>query len=424
MHIKRWIGLAVLGLIITSLGFAYLLVQVYRVQPLPEAAATITLQFIERPVRGAIFLAIGFLCVVVAILKLQQSLLAAFVQPSNTSVVDTIYNYRSRQRGPRVVVIGGGTGLSVALRGLKGLTNNLTAIVTVADDGGSSGRLRRDLGILPPGDFRNCMVALADVEPLMEDLFQYRFDHGGELEGHSFGNLFIVAMREVTGSFERALEESSRVLAVRGRVLPSTLADVQLCAEMDDATTVCGESAITKSIRGVQRVFLQPDHPRAYPEAIQAIYDADLIVVGPGSLYTSVLPNLLVGGICDALMRARAFKVYVCNVATQPGETDDYSIGDHIEALRSHMPGRELPFHHVLANSLVGLPMPPSGKVLPVSANGLSRDLPEDTVLYADVVDVNNPVRHDSVKLAEALLKLYSEKGDTAAAPRKMLAHV
>src|SRR5579871_6313828 len=392
MHIKRWIALAMVGLVVTSLGIAYFLVQIYRVQPLPEAAAVITLQFIDRPLRGALFLLVGFLCLVAAILKLQESLLAAFVQPTNTSVVDTIYNYRSRKRGPRIVVIGGGTGLSVALRGLKSITDNLTAIVTVADDGGSSGRLRRDLGILPPGDFRNCMVALADVEPLMEELFQYRFDHGGELEGHSFGNLFFVAMSEVTGNFERAIEESSRVLAVRGRVLPSTLADVTLCAEMDDGTTVCGESAITKSIRGVRRVYLQPDHPRAHPEAIQAIYDADLIVVGPGSLYTSVLPNLLVGGVCDALMRARGLQVYVCNVATQPGETDGYGIREHVQALRSHMPGNHLPFHHVLANSLVGLPMPSSGRVRPVPPGGACQDLDADLVVYADVVDEHNAV--------------------------------
>jgi len=409
MELKRWALLVFVGIVLTSLGFAYLLVHIYRVQPLPEAAATVTLQFIERPVRGVLFILLGVGALLLGVVKLNQSFLTAYVRRSQGNVLQSIYNYRSRQRGPKVVVIGGGTGLSIALRGLKEHTSNLTAIVTVADDGGSSGRLRRDLGVLPPGDFRNCLVALADVEPLMENLFQYRFNHGSELDGHSFGNLFIVAMSEVTGSFERALQESSRVLAVRGQVFPSTLANLTLCAEMDDSAMVHGESKITESGRRIRRVYLQPDSPDAFPEAVKAIEEAELLVVGPGSLYTSVLPNLLVTGICEAILRSPAMKVYVCNVATEPGETDGYSIDDHVEALRRHLPDRENPFHYVVANSQLGYPLPSSGKVQPVVPDEYRNGHASPNVVLADVVDEANAVRHDSAKLAHTLMALHDK---------------
>lgn len=410
MHIKRWVLLLMAGLVFTSLGIAYLLLHTYRVQPLPDAAAVLTLQFFDRPIRGVLFIAIGIVSMALALLKLNQTLSAAFVRRGRGSVLQEIYTYQSRQRGPKIVVIGGGTGLSVALRGLKEHTNNLTAIVTVADDGGSSGRLRRELGVLPPGDFRNCLVALADVEPLMETLFQYRFDHGSsDLDGHSFGNLFIVAMSEVTGNFERALQEASRVLAVRGQVLPSTLENVTLCAELLDTETVEGESAVSQSGQPINRVFLQPANPPAYPEAVKAIHEADFVIVGPGSLYTSVLPNLLVSGVRDAFLNSRALKVFVCNVATQPGETDGYRVSDHLAALLGHLGCSEDPFDYVLVNGRLGLPMPPTGKVHPVrpelepSSNG--------RLQIADVVDETNAVRHDSEKLAQTLMRLYVERG-------------
>jgi len=294
---------------------------------------------------------------------------------------------------------------------------DITAVVTVTDDGGSSGRLRRELGVLPPGDFRNCLVALADVPPLMENLFQYRFNHGSALDGHSFGNLFIVAMSEVTGNFERAIHESSRVLAVRGQVLPSTVSNVTLCAEMEDDATVHGESAISATSQRIRRVYLEPEHPPAYPDALKAIAEADLIVVGPGSLYTSVLPNLLAGGMCEALRASRALKIYVCNVATQPGETDGYSISDHLEALMRHLPNGENLFHYIVANNHTGLPMPPSGRVAPVGPNGHAGSLAGSTIVLSDVVDEQNPVRHDSAKLAETLMRLYTEGSSAAAQP-------
>ncbi|MBI4212766.1 MAG: YvcK family protein [Chloroflexi bacterium] len=410
LHIKRWMLLSMLGLIFVSLGIAYLFVHLYRAQPLPELAAPLTLQFIDRPIRGGIFLVLGLGAMGLGLFKLNETFAGAFVRRGRGSLLEEIFSTQARDRGPKIVVIGGGTGLSVALRGLKEHTSHLTAIVTVADDGGSSGRLRRDLGVLPPGDFRNCLVALADVEPLMETLFQYRFNSGSpELDGHSFGNLFIVAMSEVTGNFERALQEASRVLAVRGQVVPSTLGDLTLCAELGDEV-VQGETKVSASTRPIQRVFLQPDNPPAYPEAVKAIHEADLVVVGPGSLFTSVLPNLLVRGIADALQTSQAVKVYVCNVATQPGETDGFGISDHIAALLRHLPHGENPFDYVVVNDHIGLPMPASGKVAPVApdARGLNGRL-----IVADVVDESNAVRHDATKLAQVLVRLAARQPST-----------
>jgi uncharacterized cofD-like protein len=408
MHLKRWLLLLLVGMLILIMGVAYGLVELYRTAPFPDEVWWLTLQFLPRPVRAALCLLAGVGAIGVAVWKINRSLLEALA-PGRNDIVDAIYNYRARQRGPKVVAIGGGTGLSTLLRGLKDYTSNITAIVTVADDGGSSGRLRRELGVLPPGDFRNCIVAMADVEPLMGKLFQYRFNHGSGLDGHSFGNLFIVAMMGVTGSFEHALRESSRVLAVRGQVLPSTLENVTLCAEMDDQATVRGESKISEMGRAIRRLYLQPEQPAAYPEAIKAILEADLILLGPGSLYTSLLPNLLVEGIYRALLASSAMRIYVCNVATQHGETDGYGVREHVQALRDHLP--EDVFHYVLANNRTDVTIPeryPSDVVsAPADADADFR------VVTADVVDPESPLRHDSVKLAQAIIRLYYEKAST-----------
>lgn len=237
---------------------------------------------------------------------------------------------------PRVVALGGGTGLSTLLRGLKRHTGSITAIVTVTDDGGSSGRLRAEMGVLPPGDIRNCLVALADAEPLMKQLFDYRFNSEGPLSGHNFGNLFIAAMSEIMGDFELAVKESSRVLLVRGEVLPATLDDCILGALLSDGREVLGETLVGTSTSRIDRVFLRPAGPKPLPEALRAISEADAIVLGPGSLYTSVMPNLLVDGMADAIASSKAVKIYVCNVMTEPGETQGYAAQDHLAAIFHH----------------------------------------------------------------------------------------
>ncbi len=321
---------------------------------------------------------------------------------------DMPYRHRPRQHGPRIVAIGGGTGLSTLLRGLKAHTSNITAIVTVADDGGSSGRLRRELGVLPPGDLRQCLAALADDEALMTQLFQYRFTEGEGLEGHSFGNLFIAAMAAITGSFEKGILESGRILAIQGRILPATLQDVTLCAELREEretqrlNRVAGESRIPKATGTIERVFLQPDHVRAYPMAVRTLLAADLIAIGPGSLYTSILPNLLIPDITQAIRASRAVKVYVCNIATQRGETDGYTVHDHVAAISRHVgPGLVTA---VLVNNNLSLPLPAQAHIQYVrpgtALNGGLR------LVAADLVDPARPWRHDSAKLAQALMEL------------------
>jgi uncharacterized cofD-like protein len=346
---------------------------------------------------------------------LQRNLLAPFAR-GNAPVVDTIYSHRIRERGPRVVAIGGGHGLATLLRGLKRETSNITAIVTVADDGGSSGRLRRALGVLPPGDFRNCITALADDESLVTQLFQYRFPAGPEdagLEGHNLGNLFITAMADVAGSFERAVLESSRVLTIRGRVIPSTLKSVTLVgdlrAEQSRLDRVTGESSITRSQGVIERVYLEPDDAPAYPEAVRAILEADLIVAGPGSLYTSVLPNLLVREVAQAVASSRAVRVYVCNVATQVGETDGFSVADHVDALERHVGSHLFPI--VLANRELVQSADLSPGVEPVAL-----ELPAEfryVVAMDDLVDPRHPWRHDSDRLARALMRMLHDAGVT-----------
>lgn len=405
LGVKRWVLLLFLGIVALGLGMAFVLVDFYREGTLPPALQALTLQFLPHWVRALLLGVAGAGAVAVALWQLSDTLLSPFAG-SGRPIVKMVADYRRKGRGPKVVVIGGGTGMATLLRGLKRHTSNITAIVTVADDGGSSGRLRRSLGVLPPGDFRNCIAALADDEALITQLFQYRFGAGDGLEGHSFGNLFISAMAEVTGSFERALVESSRVLTIQGRVIPATVQDVTLVGDLrspEAVYRVAGESAIPAATGSIERVFLQPDDVPAYPEAVQAILAADLIVAGPGSLYTSVIPNLLVRDIAAAVRASRAVKVYVCNVATQPGETDGYSVLDHVRALEQHAGERLFPF--VVANDRhVGELLPGLEWVeLDPPLNGSRR------LIVADVAQPDKPWRHDSTKLANLLIKLIEE---------------
>jgi uncharacterized cofD-like protein len=314
---------------------------------------------------------------------------------------------RRLQQGYKIVAIGGGTGLSTLLRGLKRRTSNLTAIVTVSDDGGSSGRLQKELGVLPPGDVRNCLVALADDEALVTDLFRYRFTEGEGLSGHSFGNLFLAAMSGVTGNFDRAIKESSRVLNVVGRVLPATLGVVKLCAELDDGTIVEGESTISQTKRPIKRIFFDPPAAAPLDEVIEAIRDADAIVLGPGSLFTSVAPNFLVSRIAREVAEAHAIKMYVCNVMTQPGETDGMTAGDHVEALLANAGERVCDY--VIVND-----EPPSRLLVTYAQEGqvpVEPDLERIAALgleavRAAVISETDTVRHDPSKLAAVVLGL------------------
>jgi uncharacterized cofD-like protein len=401
LEVKRWIILLAVGILILDLAVAYFLKDIYQNAPWPSWTSYVTLQFLSRTQRGVVFLAVSLAVIVFAIVQLQRSVLGPFLPGGERSVAEVIYAFRTRSRGPRVVAIGGGTGMSTLLRGLKEYTSNLAAIVTVADDGGSSGRLREEYRILPPGDFRQCLVALADAEPLVKQLFNHRFENGS-LNGHSFGNLFIMAMAEVTGNFEHAVRESGRVLAVRGDIIPSTLHDVTLVASIN-GTMVEGESKIPAQNGLISRVFLRPDNPELNPEAALALMNAEVIVVGPGSLYTSILPNLLVPGMVDAIRESPALKVFVCNVAEQPGETDNYNVSDYLNTIREHT-GADLFDFAVVNSNLAHLPTGGQSQVI-FDSQEVQRDHPQTRYIAADVVNVRIPSHHDPDKLARLLIK-------------------
>lgn len=420
LRVKRWLALLLFGITVLAVGLAQVIVTLYRTEALPQSIYLLTLRFLPVWARVLVAAVIGFGAIGIALFQLNRSFLAPFTGHRRASLIDTMVAHSRRQRGLRVVAIGGGTGLPSVLRGMKAYTGNLTAIVTMADDGGSSGKLRRELGVPPPGDLRSNIAALADDEDLMTQLFQYRFANGG-LEGHSLGNLFLTALADIMGGMDRAVAETGRVLAIEGRVLPATLHEgVTLVAEVhlpgqSGVHRVIGESRIPQPGGQIQRVFLSPDHVRAFPEAVRAILGADLIVIGPGSLYTSLLPTLLVNGIVEAIRASAALTIYVCNVATQTGETDGYSVADHVLALEKHI-GQGV-FDIVLANN--SFPSKNAGPhthyVLP------SPDTPGVLRRYqlhlADLTDAEYPWRHDPDKLAKALLASYDAAVRVAPSP-------
>ena len=407
MHVKRWLLLMMFGVALMGLGIAYFLRDAYSTYTFPSTVYYLTLQFIPRWARGLLFVSGASIMILWGLWKLNSSLLSAFLDPArNESLVELVYNHRFLRRGPKIVAIGGGSGLSTLLRGLKEYTGNLTAVVTVADDGGSTGRLRQELGIIAPGDIRKCITALADAEPLMTRLFEYRFQEGEGLEGHSFGNLFIVAMSEVTGNFEEAIRQTSRVLAVRGQILPSTFSDVTLVAETEDEERILGEHNITQRGGRIRRLYIQPENALANPEAVRAILSADMIIVGPGSLYTSVLPNLLVPEVRQAFERSPALKVYVCNVATEHGETDAFGVADHYEVLEQHIGSGH--FNVIFANSNVSASLPPQWHSQPVVLN--RPVLNGARLIQTDLVSEENRYRHDPKKLSDNLMRLYYER--------------
>ena len=411
LGIKRWFFFVMIGITLLGLGVAVIVIDLYRTDSSNPILLTLlsyaSLRFIPRMWRAIIFGGLGVGIVIYGIYQLNRSLLKPFIRPGS-DVFDQLTNFQRRERGPRIVAIGGGHGLATLLRGLKLHTGNLTAVVTVADDGGSSGRLRESLGILPPGDIRNCLAALSNDEALLTQLFQYRFSGSPDLEGHSFGNLFITALADITGSFEDAVVESGRVLSVNGRVLPSTLHDVKLVASMElphslNEVRVEGESRIPEMAGRVRRVWLEPDSASAFPPVIKAILNADVIVVGPGSLYTSILPNLLVHDLLSAMQISRAIKIFVCNIATQAGETDSYTCYDHIRALEGHV-GEDL-FDVILCNNNYDGEI---GSSQWVRAD--EKTLSDSRSYCADLVDDGHPWRHDSLKLAQVVVDIFYER--------------
>ena len=401
LEIKRWLLLLMFAELVLVLGAAYALKEIYQSATLPHQFYYITLQFWPYWARATVFGILGVGLLGFSYLKLTQSVLGPFLPGvSAGSLVDVIHAFRLRGRGPRIVAIGGGTGLSSLLRGLKTYTSNLFAIVTVADDGGSSGRLRDEYRVLPPGDFRQCLIALADAEPLMKQLFDHRFKEGS-LNGHSFGNLFIMAMADVTGNFEHALRESGKVLAVKGTIVPSTLQDVTLVASIN-GSNVEGESKIPKQNGRISQVFLKPDGAQVNPEAAQAILNAELVVVGPGSLYTSILPNLLVEGMVEAIKASPALKVLVCNLASQQGETDGYGVDDYLRVIHDHV-GVHL-FDFVLVNSNHSH-IPTGGQSQVIFRAEDAAKHHEVRFIAADVVNVRIPSHHDPEKLARVIMR-------------------
>src|SRR4028118_1357031 len=413
--VKRWLLISASGVLLTSLGVAiwakltpifYLLDVTQRVL---EKIATI----IPNYVSGPIAITCGLILIFWGQTRTVGSITEVLKPEKDKELVDVLMAHRRLNRGPKIVVVGGGTGLSTLLRGLKVYSANITAIVTVADDGGSSGRLRQEFGVLPPGDIRNCLAALADQEKLLTELFQYRFTAGSGLTGHSFGNLFLTAMSEITGDLEQAIAASSQVLAVRGRVLPATLCDVRLFAELTDGRRIEGESSITEAGGSIVKIGCIPPNPPALPAALKAIQEADYIIIGPGSLYTSVIPNLLVPEIAEAIARREVPRIYVCNIMTQPGETQGYSVSDHIRAFDEAC-GKQL-FNAVLVHRKV-----PSAQSLINYAQENSHPVFLDReavaklgrrIVLTNVMDEDehtNFVRHNPERLARVLLRWYS----------------
>jgi uncharacterized cofD-like protein len=404
LGIKRWILLAAFGLVVLLDAATRWFIAEGTGIHVNEILDGIVVDYFSPAYLTWILAVAGVALVVVGVWMWLRSV-ARIARSRNPKGFREALAGRRLAQSYKIVAIGGGTGLSTLLRGLKRHTSNLTAIVTVSDDGGSSGRLQKELGVLPPGDVRNCLVALADDEALVTDLFRYRFTEGEGLTGHSFGNLFLAAMTGITGNFDEAIKESSRVLNVVGRVLPATLGVVRLCAELDDGTIIEGESKISLAKRPIRRVFFEPPAAAPLDEVIAAIRNADAIVLGPGSLFTSVAPNFLVSRIAREVAHAHAVKMYVCNVMTQPGETDGMTAADHVEALLANAGERVC--EHVIVND-----EPPSRLLGAYAQEGQVPVVPDVERIAAlglepvraAVMGETDTVRHDPEKLATVVL--------------------
>ena len=395
MRVKRWILLFGFGIFLIVIGSAR-----FQLEPL----------FFIKILYGIVIVS-GLTLLVLSVKRILRSFIGLFLPHRDANLIDLMYQQRQLERGPRIVTIGGGSGLSVILSGLKEYTSNITAIVTVADSGGSSGRLREQFDIIPPGDFRNCLVALADAPVLMRDLFQFRFDKNSEFSGHNFGNLFITVMTQLTGDFEKALKESSKVLAIRGQVIPSTLNNVSLVAQHKNGSTTEGEALIPKSHMPIEKVFLKPSDSLATPGAIKAIEEAQIIILGPGSLYTSIIPNLLVKEITEAIAASEAVKIYVCNIMTQYGETDGYTAYDHINAIIKHSHPKVLDY--CIVNNA---PLPADlverykeEKSYPIVVDTRKIRALGYRIIEDEIITTQDYIRHNPVKLAKIILGLIEE---------------
>lgn len=358
---------------------------------------------------GIVWILCGMVLIVLGMGKMIVSLLTLFLPKGERDLVNILYQKRYLERGPKIVTIGGGHGLSHLIFGLKEYSSNITAIVTVADSGGSSGRLREEFNIVAPGDIRNCLVALADAPALMGELFQFRFSEDSQLQGHNFGNLFLTAMVQLTnGDFERAVKETSRVLAIRGKVVPSTISNVHLVAEYLDGTKTQGEARIPNPDSRIKRLSLTDTNAHPTKDALEAIGEADVIILGPGSLYTSVIPNLIIKGMSETIAKSRAFKIYVCNVMTQHGETDGYAASDHLQAIINHSN------KDVLDACLINNAEAPPDALgrykeevsFPVEADVMKIREMGYKVEATDLLGVTDYVRHDSSKLNKAIIQL------------------
>jgi uncharacterized cofD-like protein len=416
MHLKRWLALTLLGIVVLGLGAAIFIRDLYRATDADTIPIIhwVTGAWLEPQVRAALVGILGLILIGVGMRGLMRSVISPFVGRGD-SVMEVLYTKRYLARGPRIVAMGGGTGLSTLLRGLKGYSANITAVVAVADDGGSSGQLRQQLGIVPPGDIRNCIAALADAEPLMTQLMQYRFPAGSGLDNHAFGNLFIAAMTAVTGDFEEAVRESNRVLAVRGQVLPVTSVPLNLSARLASGKHLYGQVGISTATERIERVSIEPSDVRANGEALERILEAELIVIGPGSLYSSVLPNLLIADVRDSLSAAQGLVVYVCNVATQKGETEGMSASEHLVSLFEHV-GDDL-IDCVVINRNAQARPPEGWRAQPVEVDVRRLEELPVVVVEEDVIDLANAHRHDPAKLATALMRLLQE--DRVERPRR-----
>ena len=402
MGVKRWLALSILGILVFTCGILIL-------ADVPsELWAHLRARFSIRTTLGTATAFGGMVIVIFGVARGFMTMYNAVAPNPSRKLVDVLYERKQLESGLKIAAMGGGTGLSSLLRGLKPMTSNLVAVVTVCDDGGSSGRLSKDLGMLPPGDIRNCLVALADDESLLGELFNYRFQDGNGLSGHSFGNLFLAALTEVVGDFEEAIQVSSQVLASRGKVLPTTLDTVTLCARLADGRVIRGESAIPRAEGIIQEVFLDPPTASPSSDVLASLRMADAVVLGPGSLFTSVIPNLLVEGVEETLRQLTVPKIYVCNVMTQPGETDGYGAADHLEALERHIGAG-------LIDTIVVNIAPPSEEMLRrYEAHGAEPVDPQldrlekmgVTVVGANLLSDKDLVRHDSHRLATAVVDL------------------